>query len=43
MLNQVLAIKKILKTTKEYSIKKIKNIVSDLNQQRQKESTVFSK
>ena len=29
------------KTTKENSIKKIKNIASDLNQQRQNESTVF--
>ena len=31
------------KTTKKLPLKKIKNIVSDLNQQRQKESTVFSK
>ena len=29
------------KTTKENSIKKIKNIASDLDQQRQNESTVF--
>ena len=29
------------KTTKESTIKKIKNIVFDLDQQRQKESTVF--
>ena len=29
------------KTTEENSIKKIKNIVSNLDQQRQKESTVF--
>ena len=29
------------KTTEENSIKKIKNIASDLDQQRQKESTVF--
>ena len=54
MLNQVLAIKKVLndlnelisnikkrKTTRKSTIKKIRNIVSDLDQQRQKESTVF--
>ena len=31
------------KTTKENSIKRIQNIASDLDQQRQKQSTVFQK
>ena len=55
MLNQVLAIKKVLndlnelisnikkrKTTRKSTIKKIRNIVSDLDQQRQKK-VLFSK
>ena len=34
-------INKIKKTTRKNTIEKIKNIVSDLDQQKQKESTVF--
>ena len=40
-LNELINNIKNKKTTRKSTIKKIRNIVSDLNQQRQKEKTVF--
>ena len=42
-LNELISNIKNRKTTRKSTIKKIRNIVSDLDQQRQKESTVFKK